>query len=163
MAMYTVQQGDHLSGLAEKFGFLDFHTIWDHARNAKLKSLRINPHVLYPGDQLYIPELHEKTEAIVTTKIHKFRIKRSPLKLRLVLQDYDNLPIANTKCELEIEGEKLPIVSDGDGRIEVDVSKKARTGILRIPELDIEYPVRIGHLDPVDEGCGRLERLANLR
>lgn len=40
MPAYTIQQGDHLSALAERFGFFELKSIWDHPKNAALKAKR---------------------------------------------------------------------------------------------------------------------------
>src|SRR4030095_14342956 len=53
---YTVKQGDHVAGIAFRFGLSDFRTIWDHPNNTELKNKRQNPNVLFPGDVLYVPD-----------------------------------------------------------------------------------------------------------
>lgn len=97
-----------------------------------------------------------------TTKRHTFKLGKAPLKLRLVLRDFDNEPIADTECELEIEGAKYKLKTDADGLIEHDVEPTAEEGRLVVPSLDMEVPVKIGHLDPHDEETGWLGRLINL-
>jgi hypothetical protein len=42
-SFHIVQQGEHLSGIAAKFGFSSFRTIWQHPENAELKKLRKDP------------------------------------------------------------------------------------------------------------------------
>src|SRR5437870_2055914 len=44
----VIKQGEHLSGIAQEEGFVNFHTIFDHPNNAALKALR-DPHDLFPG------------------------------------------------------------------------------------------------------------------
>ena len=39
---HVVRQGEHLSQIAEKYGF-SYKALWDHAANAQLKKLRGNP------------------------------------------------------------------------------------------------------------------------
>ena len=56
MPVHTVEQGEHLSSIAAKYGFQKVATIWDHPDNAGLKSKRKNPHILLPGDKVVIPE-----------------------------------------------------------------------------------------------------------
>jgi len=159
---HTIQQGEHISKIATKYGFRDYRTIWNDGRNAALKKKRVNPNVLLPGDELQIPDKQVKTVPGATTKRHTFRLARAPLKLRLVVRDFDNEPIANTPCELEIEGTKYHLTTNGDGLIEKDVEPTAETGRLVIPSLDLDVPVKIGHLDPHDEETGWLGRLINL-
>jgi len=52
MPVHTVAQGEHLSGIAAKYGFQKVATIWEHPDNAGLKSKRKNPHILLPGDKI---------------------------------------------------------------------------------------------------------------
>jgi N-acetylmuramoyl-L-alanine amidase len=159
---HTIQQGEHLSKIAAQYGFFDYKTIWDHASNADLKKKRVNPHALLPGDVLQIPDKNPKQVSKPTTALHKFKVARGKLKLRLKLRDFDNEPIANTDCELEIEGKKQSLTTNGDGLIETDVEPTAEAGKLVVPSLDLEIPVQIGHLDPHDEESGWLGRLINL-
>ena len=162
MASYTVQQGDHLSGIAAKFGFRDFNTIWNHPSNAGLKQKRQDAHVLLPGDTIFVPDKGEKTVQAATGSVHNYKLKSKPLMLRLGLQDFDGQPIANADCELEIEGKTLKLKSNAKGLIETPVDPTARKGTLRVPTLQLEYPVMIGHLDPLEEDSGWQARLINL-
>lgn len=159
---YIIKQGNHLSGIADQFGFTSYAPIWDHPANAQLKSLRKNPHVLFPGDHLVIPDKAVKSESRATDQLHKFKLPRTPLKLKLTLKDFDDLPIAHIDCELRIEDKIYRVKTDGDGKLEQEIPKSAQSGLLCIPEYGIEMPVKIGHLDPVDEKTGWLGRLSNL-
>ena len=159
---YVVEQGDHLSSIAEKFGFRDYQTIWDHPENAELKKSRDNAHILLPGDALYIPDKVARTVSCATGRTHIFKIHTRPLMLRIVLKDIDDRPIADVACQLEIEGTRYQLQSDGSGLVETPIPKGARQGVLEIPDLDMTLPVRIGHLDPVDTESGWLARLRNL-
>jgi hypothetical protein len=159
---YTITQGDHLSGIAQKFGFADFETIWNHGNNQALKNKRKDPHVLYPGDQVFIPDRNVKTVSVPTTKVHRFRTTTKPLLLRIALKDFDDKPIANTACELDVEGKTQKLTTDADGQIQAKIPKTAQKGMLRVPELDMEVPIKIGHLDPVEEDSGWQARLINL-
>ena len=103
---HTIQQGEHISKIATKYGFRDYRTIWNDGRNAALKKKRVNPNVLLPGDELQIPDKQVKTVPGAPTKRPTFRLARAPLKLRLVVRDFENEQIANTPCGLEIEGTK---------------------------------------------------------
>ena len=62
-SVHTVVQGEHLSGIANKYGFTSYKTIWDHAQNAELKKKRQNPNVIFPGDELFIPDKGQKEES----------------------------------------------------------------------------------------------------
>ena len=162
MAVHTVQQGEHITRIAGKYGFRDYHTVWDHPQNADLKKKRASPNVLFPGDSIFIPDKEQKTIDKPTGAMHPFEVNTRKLKLRIVLQDYDNLPLKNQACILEVEGKQQKLQSDGNGLIETEVAADAEEGKLTVPQLDLEYPIRIGHLDPVHEASGWLGRLTNL-
>lgn len=164
---YTVMQGDHLSKIANENGFPDYHIIWDHPNNAELKQKRQNPNVLYPGDQVFVPDMEEKEESGGTEKRHIFEVKKEPLKLRLVLEDVYEKPIANAQCALLVEGEVTQHTTDGQGRIQQDIPLDAHEATLVIrgdetPFQDVAFPVKIGDLDPVEKISGQLARLDNL-
>ena len=160
MPNYTIQQGDHLSALAEKFGFRELKSIWDHPSNAALKAKRKDPHILFPGDQLFIPDKTEKIESVPTTKAHKFQVKSEPLKLKLLLQDVNAKARANVDCKLDLDGTVTTEKTGGDGTLTKTIPKSAKVGKLTLP--DVEVPLLIGHLDPIDEESGQIARLNNL-
>lgn len=157
---HIVKQGEHLSRIAEAHGFADFRIIWEHPNNAALKSKRKNPHVLFPGDKLFIPDKAEKNEALPTTKLHRFQITLPKLMLRMCIKDFGDEPMASTKCELEVEGTVHRLTTDAKGMLKQDIQRKAENGSLGIR--DDEIPVKIGHLDPVEEPSGQQARLMNL-
>ena len=159
---HIVKQGDHLSRLAQQYGFRDYRIIWNHALNAELKESRVNPNVLYPGDVLHIPDKQPKTESRPTADVHRFEVSSPKLMLRLVVRDWSDQAMANCACELEIDGRKYPIRTDGQGRIEQAIPAASEHAVLRVPGLDMEMPLKIGHLDPADEDSGWVQRLINL-
>jgi hypothetical protein len=161
-ANHTVAQGEHLTGIAEKYGFRDFQTIWDHPDNAKLKKARVNPHVLHPGDTLVIPDKAIKNEFRATDKEHRFRVTSKPLMLRIALKDFDNEPIPKMPCVLTVAGTAYNLTSDANGIIETSIPKNAKEGTLNVPDLGIEHPIKIGFLDPLAEDSGWKARLVNL-
>ena len=84
---YTVKQGDHLVGIAEENGFHDYRILWDHPQNAELKKKRQNPNILYPGDQVFVPDAEVREETRSTNQKHTFQVNTETLRLRLGLED----------------------------------------------------------------------------
>jgi N-acetylmuramoyl-L-alanine amidase len=160
MPSYKVQQGDHLSALAEKHGFRELKTIWDHPQNAALKAQRKNPHILLPGDDLFIPDKEDKKAAGPTSKTHKFEVKTEKLKLKLLFHDVNSKPRANEDCTIDIEGAETKEKTGGDGTITKTIPRSAKVAKASLGNLDI--PMLIGHLDPVESKSGQIARLANL-
>jgi len=159
---HTIRQGEHISRIAREHGFADYLIIWNDPANDALKKKRPNPHVLLPGDVLYIPDKQVKSVERPTTDRHTFQLARPTLKLRLVLRDFDNVPVPNAACELDVEGTTYQLTTTGEGLIEQDIPATAENGRLRVDSLDIDVPLKIGHLDPPDEETGWLARLTNL-
>src|SRR5687768_4278154 len=126
MPKYTVEQGDHLSALAEKFGFRRGKTIWDHPSNAALTKQRTDPHILLPGDQIFIPDKQDKVETRPTAQVHKFQLPGEPLKLKLLVQDINGQPRANEACTLDIDGAITPETTAGDGMITKVIPRGAK-------------------------------------
>jgi hypothetical protein len=164
---YTVEQGDHLSKIAKDNGFTDYTVIWDHPNNADLKKLRQNPNVLFPGDQVFIPEMEQKNESGNTDKRHTFVVNKKTLKLVLFLEDILEKPIAGAPCALLVEDQLFQLTSDAKGKIEKEIPLDAKQGTLVIrgdqtPFRDEIIPIKIGDLDPVDQITGQVARLNNL-
>jgi hypothetical protein len=164
---YVVKQGDHLSSIARDNGFSDYRTVWNHANNADLRAKRDNPNVLLPGDRVFIPPLERGSVSRGTDSGHRFKVKGKTLKLRLVLEDLYEHPIANAACVLVVEGSITKLQSDRKGAVERFISPADRDGYLVI--LDAQTPfdgtqigIRIGYLDPVEEIPGQQARLKNL-
>ncbi len=160
MADYEVQQGDCISSISAERGFLP-ETIWNHANNFALKQKRKDPNVLFAGDIVFIPDKEIKEIASATDQRHKFKLKSAPAKLKLRLLR-DDKPRADEKYQLIIDGRVLEGSTDGDGWIEQAISPNAQTGTLRLLDTDEEYPLNLGHLNPIDEPTGAMERLKSL-
>ena len=107
MASYhTVEQAEYLVSIAAKYGFTKHSTIWDHPQNADLKKRRPNSNVLFPGDQLFIPDKVQKEARENTDRSYRFVLSGDKLKLRIVMEDIFEKPVANAACELSIGDEK---------------------------------------------------------
>ena len=156
---YEVKPGDHVSGIAQSFGFEDFNDLWGHPENAKLAAMRTDPHVLQPGDTLAIPEVKAAPAANKPTSAkHKFQIKRSPLKLRLTLLDLNAKAIS--AAPVTVAGTSL--TTDGNGLVEAAVDKSARDATLASSGSEVDLVP--GGLNPSDDptDAGYKARLYNL-
>jgi hypothetical protein len=175
---YIVGEGEHLSGIAADHGFSDFHTIWDDPQNAGLKAIR-DPHVLFPGDELFIPDPKTKTENGSTGKVHLFELSTAPLFLRLRVQDMDARPVLNTPCDLHVElNDAASKNTDKAGLVAPDeqIDPKAGVGELIVhlqrppandgdpppPEQTLKFDLKIGALNPEIKLSGQQARLNNL-
>jgi hypothetical protein len=162
MGDHLVQPDEHLFEIADRAGFRQANTVWDDPGNASLRAKRKNPGVLQAGDHLFIPDFTPRAEAAATGARHQFVAKLDKLKLRLVLLDFDNVPMAGVAAELIVEDRHHAVVSDADGVIEHTVPRQARQARLLVEALAIDLPIRIGALDPVESPTGWRARLINL-
>lgn len=163
MPYRKINQGEHVSRIAKEEGFDSYQKVWQEPDNQSLRDLRRdNPNVLFPDDRLFIPEREQRTESGETEQRHRFRLKASTLKLRVVLRTVDGTPICDTDCVLLLNLERIPLTTDADGMIEREIPKSTEDAKLIVPEMDLEFDLKIGHLDPIDEVSGERGRLSNL-
>jgi N-acetylmuramoyl-L-alanine amidase len=157
---YTVARGDHISGIAQRFGFDDCKTVWNDPGNADLQQQRTDPHVLQPGDSLSIPEATAQPAANKPTGAkHPFQIQRSPLRIRLKLLDLAVKPLAGVQVTLAAD----TVTTDGEGLVEATVDKNAKDAPLDTP-FSPEVDLSVGDLNPSDDtsDSGYKARLYNL-
>jgi Putative peptidoglycan binding domain/LysM domain len=165
--LYRVKQGDHISSIAAEYG-IPRDRIWNDPENADLKARRVNSNVLYPGDQVFLPDLSVAEYPRPTDLLHKFTVNEEPLELRMVLRDQYEKPIANAQCELRASGSATTsVTTDGEGKFTKKIDPAVKSILLTIhgdqtPYADSELPIKIGYLDPVEELTGQQARLKNL-
>jgi hypothetical protein len=164
---HVVRQGEHLASIAEQYGFADSRTIWEHPRNADLRSRR-DPDVLFPGDTLFVPERRTRNESAATEARHRFVLHAERLLLRLVVQQPDRGAARDVPLVISVEGRAADQKTGADGLVERRIPRSANAGSLVFtapePPFDAREPLalEIGGLDPVDTRSGQEERLRNL-
>ncbi len=173
---HVVQQGDHLSALAEENGFANFHTILDRPENADLKKLR-DAHTLFPGDSVFIPDAVERVEQRGTNAVSLFEADIPKLFTRVKLLDIDGEAIKSAACDLTLPPANTPTseTTDGKGILEKQISRaREQRGKLvahapvktpapgEPPERDVTYDLLIGNLNPHVKLSGQQARLSNL-
>lgn len=166
--IHRVRQGDCISSLAARYGFESWRSIYEHPSNADLRKTRPNPDLLYPGDEVFVPEVTTKVERCATGASHVFQVKRPKVNLRVVLCDDGDRPIADKRYVLrgpEVEREGR---TDAGGLVEQPIPASLRSADLLVwldddgAEPDLEYTLLLGQLDPVETLTGVLARLHNL-
>ena len=160
MPMHQVGMGESIPSIAADNGFF-WETIWNHGQNAGLKAKRKDPNQLMPGDQVFIPDLTKKTESRGTDASHKFKLKGTPIKLKMQLNMLDQ-PRANEPYVLKIDDQLTKGTLDGQGKLEATIPPNARGGQLLLNGGKEVIPVRLGDLNPVDDPSGAKQRLNNL-
>lgn len=160
MPKMQISQGQSIPSVAKDNGFF-WETLWNHPENASLKEKRKNPNVLLEGDEVFVPEKELKEVTKPTEAKHKFKRKGDPLKFRLQLLMMGK-PRKNEDYVLVIDGKQIQGKTDGEGKLEATIPGNATGGTIKLRGGKEEYPVRIGHLDPIDTVSGVKQRLNNL-
>ncbi len=169
MPIHKVVQGECICSLADRFG-LAWKEIYDHPANAKLRKLRPDPHILAPGDEVYIPETGKKEELCPTGRTHRFVVQTMTVEIRIVLADWQGKPFADKKFLVEGKGVHVAGKTTAAGLAVAKVPARLEAVTLsawiydgeEAGEPDIEYDLQIGHLDPADTIAGVQSRLNNL-
>src|SRR5579872_528038 len=128
-AAHTIAEGEGLDLVAMAAGLFPA-TVWEHAKNSKLKSRRESGNVLLPGDSLFIPLIRRK-EVEVRVAMRLVLLRRGvPSRIRIRLFD-DLQPLANTAWSLEIPDEAtLEGETDDSGIMEAYVPATATTATI---------------------------------
>jgi hypothetical protein len=156
---HTVVQGDCLEKIAHQYGFFP-ETIWNHPDNVKLRELR-DPAVLLLGDVVAIPDLRDKTVSVAAGQRHRFVRRGVSSRFRVTL-DFGERSPANLKYLLDIDDGSVLYQGtlDSSGRIDHWIPPASGHAKLTVGEEVFEFD--LGHLDPVEERQGIVERLRGL-
>jgi hypothetical protein len=158
---HVVNQGECIYSLAARSGH-DWKTIWEHPQNAVLKATRQDPGVLLPGDRVHIPEIKLKTIDLPSGGRHRVVVMGQNIALHLRMCDADGEPIAGAKYQIAIGSRRIPVTTNGDGRIEALIPASALEAKLRNLHTGEIYSLNLGHMDPPDTASAIRKRLANL-
>lgn len=163
--MYTVRSGDYLSKIAHEHGFADWRTIYNDPHNADFRRRRPNPNLIFPGDQLFIPEPSARTAPAPTGGRSRFRAHRATTTLELTLIDFEGNPLANKACTLVIDGNPRAVTTSGSGALHETIPAHLSHAHLIIDAS--ELTLAIGQLNPMDDTdddgvSGVQGRLSNL-
>jgi hypothetical protein len=156
----VVEDGQHLSAIAERYHFGNMETLWNAPENAGLRAVREDPHQLLPGDQVVIPKVRKARFVRPSGQMHEFVVHVEKLKLRLKVLDFLGEPISNEEGTILVEGQEIAARTDGDGMLEVRIPGNAAKATLSLGPH--EFELKIGGMAPVSESSGVQARLNNL-
>lgn len=167
---HTVVDGETLIGIAAKYGFRTWETIWKHAGNDGLRAKRNDPQVLDAGDVVFIPAKTQRVFDVATNKRHQFTVKALTAHFRTQVKDNKGRPLADRQFQLVVEGEGFEPQTLGgfttkDGIVELQIPPRAASGKLTVwmpGEQPLTWKLMLGHLDPIDTTKGVKARLTNL-
>ena len=145
--------------------------LYEHLGNAKLRSLRVNPNILYPGDEVFLPDAEKKEESCATGTSHRFVVKTVKTEVRIILQDRAGNPFAGKKFVVVGKGVRVEGNTDTKGLLKAAVPASLQGATLAAwiyegnddpAHPDIEYDINIGFMDPHNTVSGIQSRLRNL-
>jgi hypothetical protein len=167
--LYRVAQGDCVANIAEQCRFANWRTIYFDPRNNDLRRKRPNPNILFPGDEIYIPDRDPGEKSAATDQKHTYVLKRQPVKIRLRIRDRNGVALGNKEYRLKIGDRTYEGRTDSDGLIEQEIAPTANQGELTVffdedqdDYEDCTWPLQLGAMDPIDEVSGIQGRLNNL-
>jgi hypothetical protein len=149
MIRHTVRQGECLSAIAAAYGFANWHTVYDDVANDELRGKRPDPHVLFPGDVVVIPDRDERPVEIETGKMHRFKVKTPKRSLKVRMLDEHKTPIANEPFTAVVDDVMHYDTTDGDGVLSLDLPADASTVEIWIAGLT--RTLRLGELNPIED------------
>jgi len=156
---HTVTLGESVSKIAADNKLADYREIWNHASNRQFANTR-DPNLLYPGDELFVPEQRQKDLIATTGMTHQFRKKVPKNKIRLQMLDGNMNPIAEADYTLTVGDDSYSGQTDDEGRIMHDMAVEVDSGSLEFGGRTID--LEIGSLAPLDKVEGIQARLQNL-
>lgn len=158
---HTVVQGETLARIARQYKFGSAMNLYNHPANAEFRKLRPNPDLIFPGDEVTIPDVDTKPLTISTGRQHVFCLKRETEKLKLKLQNKRGKSLQDKKILLTLAGEKIEAIIGTDGVLEVDLpkgdEKEAILDVYMNPDSEEpthRFELQLGHLDPVETLSG---------
>ena len=160
MPEHRVSANESIPSIARDKGFF-WKTLWNHASNAELKTLRKNPNQLLEGDVVFVPELRQKEESCATEALHEFKRKGDPVKFKLQLRAMGK-PRKNEDYVLKVGAQLIEGVTDGDGKLETFVPGNAKSALLMLKGGQETHRIRLSRLDPIETLAGVQQRLNNL-
>lgn len=162
MRPYVVRQGEHLAGIAARYGF-DPQPVWEHEANSELREQRRDPQILAPGDLLYIPIEEQPEPARISPNTNnRYQATQPRVELRMALAAGDTI-LANEPYRVEGLARPIEGTTDGEGRLREALPPSTRSVRVVLPNRDdFALDVRLGNLNPHDGRSGQAQRLRNL-
>jgi hypothetical protein len=114
--IHFVKQGETLSSVAEQYGFLNYEGIWNAPENAGLRDVRPSGHVLFPGDEVVIPDKVVKSYERAADNDHEFPVQVEKTTVPRGGQHTGGIPLAGDLASHARAPGAGPMVSGRGGR-----------------------------------------------
>ena len=110
---------------------------------------------------MHIPDAKDKQVSVAPGGRYVFVLQNMRCDFEVTLRLNDKLRTGVT-WTLEVGSETIQGTTGEDGTVHASIPARARTGVLRLPDSDDEYPIAFGDLDPSETVRGVQSRLASL-
>ncbi len=169
---YVVQPRDTVLTIALMHE-VEVDQIVDHEKNAPVFEERErDPHMLAPGEILYIPPPEPPTASVSPQATNRFVAKVPMVHLHLCFHS-EKGALANEEFRIDGPAELLtearenpdePLEGqlDGEGKLSLKVPALTSSFVIEFPERNVEHEVWVGGLDPTDQRTGLGARLLHL-
>ncbi len=160
---HRVVDGESVESIAANCG-LNTNDIWNLSENKALRDLRKDPDILSPGDKLAVPATKPLEFRRPTGQTHDLVVTVPKSKLRLQLK-LRGQPRANLPCLLFVDGQQIPLTTDGEGKLETTISAKAKKARLVVDpkgKQPVTYQLLLRGIHPTSVATGWQGRLHNL-
>ncbi|MBL8601215.1 MAG: peptidoglycan-binding protein [Myxococcales bacterium] len=159
MRVHVVGVQEDLQRIAWHYG-VDAEAIWQLAENDALTKER-KPNVLFPGDRVMIPEVAPRRFSLRPGGNNLF-VAEVP-STRVTMRFGNPEPLAGVPFVVTgLPGPTQEGVTDGGGRIEVEVPLNAGRFEVAFPSASRRYVIAPGRLDPATTVNGLRARLQHL-
>ena len=160
MKPYVIKQGDYLTRIAHRLGFVA-NEVWNDPKNAELKALRSDPDTLKSGDIVFIPDVPKQRNPFTkeTDNAYVAKVPKLPVSLTL---DHRGEPIADEKYIVRGLDEELEGTTDAEGTVAFEIDVNVKEVVIELVDKKRSYRMLLGNLDPVDEPSGARQRLMQL-
>ena len=158
---HTVAQGETLTKIARQYKYASWKKIYEHPNNADFRALRDNPDIIFPGDQIIIPDIEPKKISARAGRTHIFCLKKAKETLRLNIGAGLGIPLEGARAVLNAGDQKVEALLGQEGLLEIelpeDYSPEGELEVYLDPddeEPSYVFELELGTLDPVEELSG---------
>ncbi len=170
MKTHVIKQGESLGSIAKDYNLPSGMALYEHESNKAFRELRKNPNIIYPGDEINIPESKDFEIKIDTGRAHKIMaMRKKPDYFRLKIQDSEGQVWAGKRVCLKLARYEIDTEVGEDGLIEIELKSPIKeSGKLDVyldpesPDPTHSFEVMVGYLDPIDTVSGLQARLNQL-
>ncbi len=158
---HTVAQGETLTRIARQYKYSSWKKIYEHPDNEEFRALRSDPDIIYPGDQIIIPDIEPKKMSARSGKSHTFCVKREIEIFKVKISNGAGSAWEGKRVAIEIGGQTIVTMLPKDGLLEIPLPQgnesDATLKIFLDDNSDIpshQFDILLAHLDPVEELSG---------